>query len=142
MSKKTAAEDTTREKLAGEISVAQWDELRSHALAERMFLLSPKLDLLEVALAVAADDAARVNCWVSDGLLARPLREQMESWQRAGAGSFRFSIVSPFVLTQEICDGEGGTPPTPSADCPRNAFEEDAAEGGVASVGDRDEEGS
>jgi len=89
-----------RAKLAAEIDLVPWRELRSHALADRVFLVGPDLELLDVAVAVACDAAGEVAAWTRGGDLARPSQEQMTAWEETPAPVFRCVIVAPFVLVQ------------------------------------------
>ena len=101
-------EEPLREKLVAEIQVTDWSELRSHAVSGRAFLVSGDLELLDVALAVANDEASAVEAWIGTGKLVRPSSAQMKSFERGSARTFRYVIVSPFVLIQARM-GEGAS---------------------------------
>jgi len=89
-----------RAKLAAEIDLVPWRELRSHALANRIFLVGPAVELLDVAVAVARDATSEVATWTRGGDLGRPSQEQMTAWEETPALAFRCVIVAPFVLVQ------------------------------------------
>ncbi len=102
MSSDNSGEDNDlREKLRGEVDVAPWLALRSHAEADRLFLAAPELDLVEIGLALAQDQQAPVNEWISAGQLGRPSAPQLAAWTEAEERVFRCLIVAPFVLVQE-----------------------------------------
>ncbi|MDG2335504.1 MAG: DUF2288 family protein [Myxococcota bacterium] len=98
---KDAEDNEVREKLRGEVDLAPWQALRSHAEAERLFLAASDLDLVEIGLALARDQSAPVNAWIAAGQLARPTPPQLAAWDETDEQIFRCLIVAPFVLAQE-----------------------------------------
>ena len=100
-------EEPLCERRVAQIQVTDWSELRSHAVAGQAFLVSGDLELLDAALAVAHDDASAAEAWIGTGKLVHPTSEQMKSFERGSARTFRYVIVSPFVLIQARM-GEGG----------------------------------
>lgn len=91
-------EDDLRAKLAGDIDVTTWRDLRPHAGRDRVILVNPPLALLDAAVAVAVDHADRVQGWVTAGSLTRPTAEQLAAWERDLDIPFDCVVVSPFVL--------------------------------------------
>ncbi len=100
-----------REKLTRDLDITTWSDLRPHAIAERMFLVSRDLDLIEVAVAVADDESARVDAWISSGKITRPSLEQQSVWEGTTELIFRCVIVQPFVLAHELPESEWAPPP-------------------------------
>jgi hypothetical protein len=94
------SEAHVREKLAGEIDLADWAALAPHATAGRLFVVASELALLDAAVAVASDDKEQVEPWIASGQLARPTASQVEHFQRQKGLGFACVIVSPFVLAQ------------------------------------------
>ena len=81
---------------------AEWSLLLPHAQADRLIIVSLKLQLYTVANAVAADDRDLVQGWVDAGEIAKPTPEQLKLWDATPTKPFRMAIVQPFVLAQEI----------------------------------------
>jgi hypothetical protein len=100
MGETTSAPGSTRTKLSAEVDLAPWGELKSHALADRLFVVGAELSLLDVAVAIASDATAEVEAWMRAESLMRPSEEQMTSWDETSAMPFRCVIVAPFVLAQ------------------------------------------
>lgn len=80
-----------------EVQQVEWKMLVPHAARGGLFLLEGSQDLMSVAEAVAADDAARVRGLIESGALARPTDEQLGMDDDT---AFRFVIVQPFVIAQ------------------------------------------
>lgn len=86
---------TPAESIERDTGVATWATLAPHA--ERGGLLWVEgVPLEEVALAMAADDAARVQGWLAAGALRRAALEPLD------APGYRFTIVQPFVLATPL----------------------------------------
>lgn len=89
------AELSPAESISRDTGVATWATLRPHA--ERGGLLWVEgAPLEEVALAVARDEAARVQGWLTAGVLRRAALEPLD------APGYRFTIVQPFVLASPL----------------------------------------
>ena len=89
------------EKLRGELSVAAWETLQPHAERGALICVSEGLDLVEAAMAVAGDEAEKVNSWITEGLFQKPTEETLEAWNQEPGKYFQFLIVQPFVLVVE-----------------------------------------
>lgn len=90
-----------REKLAEEIGVIAWAELQRHFARGVLVVVSPRLELLEVALALTVDDKGMFSDWLAAGLVERASDAQALAWSAAGA-ELRAVVVAPWVLVQEI----------------------------------------
>lgn len=88
--------------LESSLGPAEWSILKPHAARGAVFWVSPHLDLLTVARAVADDDTARVSSWLKSAELARPTESQLESWDSTPSRTFKSIVVQPYVLMQEL----------------------------------------
>lgn len=91
----------TRDELALTVDEVDWDMLRAHLERGGLIVVASGLDLVEVGLKVAADDAAAIGGWISGGELTRPSAEQIAAWNGNRDKRFASLIVSPYVLIQE-----------------------------------------
>ncbi|HTG83078.1 MAG TPA: DUF2288 domain-containing protein [Geobacteraceae bacterium] len=91
----------TREELALAVDEAAWDWLRAHMERGGLIVVAPDLDIAEVGVRLAADDAAAVGGWIAAGRLSKPSEEQIGAWDRDREKRFLCLIVSPYVLIQE-----------------------------------------
>lgn len=78
-----------------------WIDLKDHQERNAIIIVDESLDLVEVANAVAGDDAKIVQGWIVSGKLTRPTPEQLAAWNAMQAKEFRFVIAQPYVLVQE-----------------------------------------
>lgn len=100
MASEPPAAETLRAKLAAELDRVPWSEVRSHALADRLFLVEAGLDLLDAAVAIALDRSAEVAGWIEDGAIQRPSREDAQRLDGTPERELHCVIVQPFVLAQ------------------------------------------
>jgi hypothetical protein len=91
-----------REKLAKEILTGHWADIRDHMERDAVFLVESDLDLIDVGVCVMNDDVATVRAWLDRGSLARPTRQQAANWDKSSDRLFRFVILAPYVLIQEL----------------------------------------
>lgn len=97
----TKQQDETQQHPVIALDVIDWTGLRPHAERGGLFIVRSDVDLLEVARAVRDDDLARVEHWLADGSLARPVPAQLAAWDAApGEARFVFAILQPWVLAQ------------------------------------------
>jgi hypothetical protein len=89
------------EKLAAESGVIAWPELQRHFARGVVVVVSPPLDLLEVAAAMARDDAPMLGDWMQSSRVLRATYEQARQWEMAQP-ALRAVVVAPWVLVQEI----------------------------------------
>ncbi len=92
----------TREELGRTVDVAEWSWLRAHLERGGLIVVDRDLDLVEVGLKVAADDAAAISAWITDRNLTKPSAAQIAVWDLEQGKRFRTLIVSPYVLIQEL----------------------------------------
>ncbi len=79
-----------------------WRDLRIHMQRDTVILIDAALDLIDIAVAVAADDKDRVNGWIAAGQLLKPTTEQIAAWETTLDKPFRMLIVQPFILAQMV----------------------------------------
>lgn len=91
-----------REELAATLDQAQWDWLMPHAKRDAVVIVSPELDLVEVGVAIASDNANSVQHWISEQLIYKPSPAQQSAWNADQEKRFQALIVSPYVLIQEM----------------------------------------
>jgi hypothetical protein len=91
-----------RQRLSETIDEARLDWLKPHIQKDVTILVAAGLDLLDVGVALANDDATSVQRWISEQLLVKPSPEMIASWQDRPDLKFSALIVQPFVLIQEI----------------------------------------
>lgn len=91
-----------REKLHNEVMSSYWEDLAPHQARGALLLLSPTVDLLDVAEAMASDDAARIAAWLKGGQLARVSAAEAEQLEATEDLRFQFVVVQPWVLAQRL----------------------------------------
>lgn len=92
--------DELKAHLANEVHRVDWKTLAAHAKRGGLVLVDTALDLVEVAVAVANDDSASVEAWMSAHQLAKPTEAQVASWEGDTEDRFTVVIVQPYVLAQ------------------------------------------
>ena len=90
------------EKLRSELQETHWDALAIHAERGRLIVVSPKLDLLTAALAIAEDRKSDVETFLSAGLLQKAGEAEIAAFAEDDNPRFRFVIVQPFVLASPV----------------------------------------
>jgi len=92
--------DDLRAQLAEQIHRVDWKPLAPHAKRGGLVIVDPQLDLLDVAVAIARDDGARVQQWMAAQQLRRPAPNEAEAWSEETGDGFTVVIVQPYVLAQ------------------------------------------
>ncbi len=90
-----------RKKLEKEVGPAHWKVIRPHFLRGAVIIVSPDLDLIDVAVSLAKDDAAKIESWINAGKLTKPTPEDANQWEDGGE-ELKSLVVDPFVLVQAI----------------------------------------
>ena len=88
----------TREELTKEILVAHWIDMRFHLEKGHVFSVSSDLNLTDVGLALASDQADQVLDWINKGYLVR--LEKFDRFKKEDL--FSILIIQPFVLAQKV----------------------------------------
>ena len=92
---------TPEDKLRELLGPVTYSDLQAHLDRGAVFLVSPDLDLLTCAVALATDDAEKVRIWLSEGGLRRPLQDERARWSATSELRFLAVPVQPYVLIQE-----------------------------------------
>lgn len=90
--------------LAETIDEAVWEWLIPHVQRDVVVVVAQHLELLEVGVAIATNNTASVQHWISEQLIGKPSLAQMQAWNGYRAKRFNALIVNPYVLVQEILD--------------------------------------
>jgi hypothetical protein len=90
-----------RQKINLETGQLTWSELARHFARGTVVVVDPSLDLIEVAVQMCADNAARIEQWHQEGLLHRAQDEDARHWNEQQS-TFWTCVVAPWVLVQEI----------------------------------------
>ncbi len=89
------------ERLAAESGVIAWPELQRHFARGVVVVVVEPLALLEVAAAMANDDATRLGAWMQTRRVVRATDEHARQWELARP-DLNAVVVAPWVLVQEI----------------------------------------
>lgn len=81
---------------------ASWPELLYQFARGGLFVVAPEADLLDVAVAVAADDRAAVEQLLTSGRLRRATDDDARRFQATAGQRFQFVIVQPWVIAQPL----------------------------------------
>jgi len=98
----TSSPDEIRNRLSQEKGTIDWPFLQVHARAENLIIVGTGLNLLDVAVAIATDDAAQIHTLLSDGNIHKPSPSEQSALQNTQGAYFEFVIVAPFVVAQQI----------------------------------------
>jgi hypothetical protein len=88
--------------LAENLDEAEWEWLIPHVRRDAVVIVANQLDLLEVGVAIASDNIAIVQNWISEELIAKPSTTQLSDWNGDRTKRFNTLIVQPYVLVQEL----------------------------------------
>lgn len=92
--------DTLESRLNLETARIAWRELGRYFAAGQVIRIEAGLDLIQVAAAVAEDDASRVNQWLQAQEMAPVSDAEAKAWQEADAMVWAV-VVKPYILVQE-----------------------------------------
>ncbi|MEL6437877.1 MAG: DUF2288 domain-containing protein [Cyanobacteria bacterium J06621_8] len=90
-----------KEKLEQDVADISWQDLQPHAKRDAIIIVKPELDLTEVAMAIAEDNTASVQGWISTQSISKPTSQQLTDWNQTLDKQFMALIVQPFVVIQE-----------------------------------------
>lgn len=91
----------TKEELALQVDMAEWNWLRAHLERGGLIVVAPELEIAEVGERIARDDTATVGAWIETGKLSKPSEGQIAAWDADKAARFSTLIISPYVLMKE-----------------------------------------
>jgi hypothetical protein len=90
-----------RTQLTELLDEAELNWLKPHIHKDAVVLVNPGLDLVDVGVAIAQDDAMTVQRWIAEQLIMKPSVDRLAEWNTAPP-KFRALIVSPYVLVQVL----------------------------------------
>lgn len=91
-----------RAQLAETLDEAEWEWLIPHAKRDALVVVAEQLDLIDVGVAIANDDVAIVQNWISSSLIGKPSLAQLSDWNSDRTKRFNTLIVQPYVLVQPL----------------------------------------
>lgn len=91
-----------KKRLQEDIAFISWQEILPHAKRDAVFVIDERLDLLEVAEAIALDKTSLVSNWIAEQLIAKPSSTQLTHWNNHPETQFTTAIVQPFVIIQLV----------------------------------------
>ncbi|MFA5548216.1 MAG: DUF2288 domain-containing protein [Porticoccaceae bacterium] len=99
----TEEQQLQRARMLSETARIPWRELQRFFAAGSVIAVALDLDLVEVALAMAEDDKARVSGWMAAGQLGLAGDTEAAAWFDADAMMWAV-VLSPWVLVQPARD--------------------------------------
>jgi hypothetical protein len=97
-------EEALRIKLAERVGPVFFSDLKAHLERDAVIVIAPGVELLEVAVAVANDDAEHVQKWIGNGTMRKPSLAERANWPSDEGRKWLAVIVQPFVLVQDNRD--------------------------------------
>ena len=101
MSDPSADRDILKAKLNQETAKANWKELQPFFARGQTVYVAPELDLIEVALAFAEDQADTLSLWRDKGQVDKVTDAQAGQWFEADQALWTV-VVMPWVLVQPV----------------------------------------
>ncbi|SDX31900.1 hypothetical protein SAMN05421644_10174 [Allochromatium warmingii] len=95
-------ETLERARINQETARLPWRELQRLFAQGRVIAVAPELDLVELALRCARDDAPTIAANLEQGRLAPVSDAQARAWLAADAEVWAV-VVKPWVLVQQMC---------------------------------------
>ena len=89
-----------RQTLIDLLDEAEMDWLQPHLDREVVVWVDDSLDLVDVGMAIAQDDANTVRRWIEEQFLIKPDADRIAQW--VPSMRFRALIVQPYVLIQDL----------------------------------------
>ena len=89
-----------RAKLNEETGQVPWTSLLPFFARGDVIAVADDLNLLDVAVAVAEDRAAEIDCWMADARIGPVSDDQAKTWHNSEAEVWAV-VVRPWVLVQE-----------------------------------------
>lgn len=92
---------TTQQHFEEELGVISHLDIQKHFAKGVVLVADADLDIIQVALAMHADDAGQIQTWVDGQKLVRAHDEHAKTWV-ADRSVFKAVTVAPWVLVQEV----------------------------------------
>jgi hypothetical protein len=100
--------------LLEEVDEAAWEWLEPHLQRDAVIFVSQQLPLVQVAAAIANDQVAIVQDWITQQLIFKPSPTLVEQLNQTPDRRFQSLIVQPYVLLQEKLETSETSPITGS----------------------------
>ena len=94
--------EENRTSLKRQVDIVNWDMLAPHMEKGQFFVIGQELDFLDTAVCIADDNIDQVKEWIDSEQMKRPTPQELDQWSTIEGKEFRFVIVKPFVLIQEV----------------------------------------
>ena len=96
------ADQEMRDKLRGEIEVAGAEALLPHQRRNALLIVVPEVDILDVAKAIAADEAEILDVLMADNKVYKPSLGELADWCVDPELQLQYVILQPYVLAQVV----------------------------------------
>ncbi len=96
------SEQSLRDKIRSDIQATSPVDLLPHHRRGGLLVVRPNVDFLEVAIAIAEDDAAKVQDYLRAGEVWKPELAQLSDWCVDTQLQFQYVVLQPYVLAQVI----------------------------------------
>jgi hypothetical protein len=87
-----------QEQLQKDRADIEWEALIPHSQRDSIIFVEDGLDLVEVGVAIAQDETAKVQVWIAEELIHKPTAQQLSLWNQSPSQLFDAVIVQPYVL--------------------------------------------
>ncbi len=88
-------------KIVAETARISWKDLEIFYARGMAILVSPALDLIEVAHCLSLDESDQIEQWLNSEKLLRTFDEQAKTWSERDEDVWSV-VVKPWVLVQEV----------------------------------------
>lgn len=78
----------------------QWEWLKPHVQRDAVVIVNEQLSLVDVGVAIAANNTQSVERWINEQLIVKPNAEQLVVWSSENK-RLNSLIVQPYVLVQD-----------------------------------------
>lgn len=93
--------DELRQAINLETGKIGWDELQRHFARGIVVVVSPELDLNDIAGRFVEDDKDAIEKWATENKISRALDDHARQWHERNS-QFWACVIAPWVLVQEI----------------------------------------
>jgi len=90
-----------RQKINLETGQLSWQELQKYFAKGNVIIVTPELNLIDVAAQFAEDDKDAVAEWINSEKIKRALDDDARQWNVRNS-RFWTVVVAPWILVQEI----------------------------------------
>ena len=91
--------EATRETFNLETAKIAWKDLEVHYAAGNVISVSPKLDLIDVALVITNDNSEQLKAWTTQGLIDNVTDDQAKTFHETKTTVWAV-VIKPWILIQ------------------------------------------